>query len=330
MWALYLARDAVLLIYVSVLFAIGLSPGVRFFERRRLWQLAGPRASHLLAISAVYVAILGAFAAIGIAVVPPLLEQATELSSRVPEMIDAVQTFLIEHGFTNRRVTFLEALEQTPATTPETARADVVSVVIGTIWGIVGGLFGLITILFLTFYLLLQADSIMVTFVSLFPRRDRTRVAEVSHDIAVRVSAWLGGQLAVSAIVGTSTAIWLYLLGVPYFYVLALITAAGEIIPVVGPILAAIPALAVAYTVSPRLMLVVLVVYTAQQQLSGNLLLPQMMERQVGVNAVSVLVALLIGASLMGFAGALLAVPTAAIVQVLFQQFIELRGSESD
>jgi predicted PurR-regulated permease PerM len=130
----------------------------------------------------------------------------------------------------------------------------------------------------------------------------------------------VGGQLLLAGIIGGSAAVGLWLLGVPYFYVLALIAGIGEMIPVVGPILAAIPAVAVALSVSPSLALFVGLFFLVQQQFENHLLVPKLMERQVGISAVVVIVALLIGGSLLGIVGAILAVPTAAILQVLFEE----------
>jgi predicted PurR-regulated permease PerM len=127
------------------------------------------------------------------------------------------------------------------------------------------------------------------------------------------------GQLILAGTIGATSAVGLYLLGVPYFYVLALISAVGELIPVVGPILSAIPAAAAALAVSPRTALWVLLFFLVQQQAENHLLVPKIMQRQVGVSPVIVIAALLVGGSLLGLIGALLAIPTAAILQVVFQ-----------
>src|SRR5688572_32354143 len=100
-------------------------------------------------------------------------------------------------------------------------------------------------------------------------------------------------------------------------------------IPVVGPILSAIPAVAVALTVSPATALFVAIFFLVQQQIENHVLVPKVMERQVGVSAGMVIMALLIGGSLLGIVGAILAVPTAAIVQVVFQEFIA-QNAEDD
>ena len=119
-----------------------------------------------------------------------------------------------------------------------------------------------------------------------------------------------------------TSAIGLGLMGVPYFFVLAVIAGIGEMIPMVGPLLSAIPAVAVAFTVSPGLALGVAVFFLVQQVLENNVLVPKVMSQQVGLSAVTVIVALVIGSALLGLVGALLAVPTAAILQVLFEELV--------
>src|SRR5688500_19481207 len=145
----------------------------------------------------------------------------------------------------------------------------------------------------------------------LFSKQDRPRAAAASREIVGKVSAWLGGQLLLGSIIGSTSAIGLWLLGIPFFYVLALISAVGELIPIVGPILAAIPAVLVAGTVSYQKALAVIVFFVIQQQVENHVLVPKVMERQVGVSAIVVIVSVLIGGKLLGVAGVLLAVRAA-------------------
>src|SRR5262249_5907663 len=109
-----------------------------------------------------------------------------------------------------------------------------------------------ITLLILTFYLLVDSKQLFAGFARLFPREQRARVLDVSNKISTKVSAWLNGQLMLAAAIGSSAALGLYLLGVPYFYVLALIAAIGELVPVIGPILSAAPAILAGLSVSPH------------------------------------------------------------------------------
>jgi predicted PurR-regulated permease PerM len=197
-----------------------------------------------------------------------------------------------------------------------------VGTVLGALWTFAGGVLGLVTMVILTFYFLLDAEAVVAAFVRLFRRPQRARVGVLVGVITRKVSAWLAGQLLLAGVIGASSALGLGLLGVPFFYVLAVIAAVGEMIPVVGPILAAIPGILIALTVSWKLALGVAVFYLVQQQVEANVFVPKLMERQVGIRALTVIIALVIGSALLGVVGAILAVPTAAILQVLFQELV--------
>jgi predicted PurR-regulated permease PerM len=312
LWAVYLVRDALLLIYVAALVAIGFSPIVTAIERRRM---AGRhRLPRWGAILLIYLTLIGALVAVGLMVVPPLVMQAQEFWDQVPVLLRRGQQWLMDRGLLTQQITVRDAVEQTAGGT------DAVGALVRAITGFVGGIFGVLTILILAFYFLVDSASLVRTFVRLFPRGERRRVEDACVRVSTKVSAWLGGQLLLAAIIGTTAAIGLWALEVPYFYVLALIAGIGEMIPVVGPLLAAVPAIAVALSVSPATALFVAIFFLFQQQVENHVLVPKIMERQVGVTAVGVIVALLIGGSLLGVIGAILAVPTAAILQVMFEE----------
>jgi predicted PurR-regulated permease PerM len=319
-WCAYLVRGALLLIYVSGLLAIGFSPMVRWIQRR---QGPGARVPRWLAILVIYVVILGFLTLVGFLIVPPLVSQARSLWAAAPRMFDQAQQYLIDRGVLHEHLTLHEAIERAPVT----GGGQAAGAVAGAVVNVVGGIFGVVTILILTFYLLVDSDGIKRGFLRLFPARRRGRAATAAHTVTVKVSAWLGGQLLLATVIGTSSAIGLWALGVPYFYVLALISGVGEMIPVVGPVLAAIPAIAVAATISVKKMLLVILFFVVQQQIENHVLVPRIMSKQVGVSAATVIMALLIGGELLGILGAILAVPTAAIVLVVFN---ELAGEEED
>jgi predicted PurR-regulated permease PerM len=314
---LYTVRSTLMTVYISGLFAMGISPLVRMIERQRVIPI-GTRLPRWLAILMIYATIVAAAVGVGMIVIPPLVDQAEELWRSLPDKIAQAQEFLIRTGILRRPITLGEAVQQAPASGGATA----VNTVFNAIRNVAGGVFGLVTILLLTFYMLVESREIFSTFVQLFPRRQRARVATVSQTVTQKVSAWLGGQLLLSLIIGLTSALGLWMMGVPYFYVLALISAIGEMIPMIGPILAAIPAIFVAVTVSPGLAAGVAIFFIAQQQLENTVLVPKIMGRQVGLSAVTVIIALGIGSQLLGIVGAILSVPTAAILQVLFEELV--------
>jgi predicted PurR-regulated permease PerM len=316
MWAAYIVRDALLIVYVSGLLAIGFSPIVRIIERQKVVPIGG-RLPRWLAILILYVLILGTITLVMVLIFPPLVRQAQALWEKIPDMFEKGQQYLMSKGLLKEHLTIREAVERAPGT-----GGDAVARVLGAAANVAGGIFGVVTILILTFYILIDSWNMRETALRLFPRPRRSRVDAAMREVTVKVSAWLGGQLLLAAVIGATSAVGLWALGVPFFYVLALISAIGEMIPVVGPILSAIPAIAVASTLSLKTVIFVVIFFFLQQQLENHILVPKIMSRQVGVSPVTVIVALLIGGSLLGIVGAILAVPTAAILQVIASELL--------
>ena len=312
---LFSIRKVLLLLYVAGLLAVGISPIVRQIERRRGKRKR--RVPRWAAILVVYLAILATFAGMLSILLPPLIEQAIALWTNLPDLASRGQETLRRWGLWSGKLSWAELAKSLPS--PELAISGVFSA-LQSLLGIVGAL---VTVFVLPYYLLIEADDLHATFLTLFPEDRRPQVARITRTVTEKVGAWLGGQLLLALVIGSTAALGLTLMGVPYFWVLALVAAIGEMIPVVGPILAAVPAVLVGFTVSPQTGMVVAAYFALQQFIENNFLVPRIMERQVGVSAITVVVALLIGTELLGLVGALLAVPTAAIIQVLFQEFMK-------
>lgn len=321
-WVLYQVRGMLLLVYVSALFAMGLSPLVRMIERQKVIPI-GRRLPRWLAILMIYAVVIGALVLLGAIVIPPLVDQAEELWRTLPEKLEQAQQMLIRNGILRSPITLGDAVQQAPTAGAAGAGVSAVGTIFTAVRNVVGGVFGVITILLLTFYMLVDSREILSFWVRLFPPHQRSHIASISATVSAKVSAWLGGQLLLAIVIGLTSALGLGLMGVPYFYVLALISAVGEMIPMLGPILSAIPAILVAATVSPGLAAGVAVFFILQQQLENTILVPKIMGRQVGLSAVTVIIALGIGGELLGIVGAILSVPTAAIVQVLVQELVQ-------
>ena len=209
LWSLYLAREILLLIYISALLAIGFAPVVRLIERQRLLVVGVRHFPRWLAILLVYTGLIGAVTLVSLVVFPPLVQQSQEMWGSLPDMVDRGQQFLIDRGLLNHRLTLREAVAQAPT------GSDAISRVVTTVAGIIGGVVGLITILILSFYFLVESDTIVSTFVRLFPRERRRTLATALREITVKVSAWLNGQLILAGTIGSTAALGLWLLGYP-------------------------------------------------------------------------------------------------------------------
>jgi predicted PurR-regulated permease PerM len=272
------------------------------------------RVPRWLAILLLYVAFLLVAALILALVLPPLVQQVGQLAQDMPAYLDQLQRFLIARGVLKPRTSWtalLPNLQQPGA---------VLTNVFGAVQGVLGVFGALITVLILPFYLLLESASIHASLLRTVKPENRARADRMARAATIKVGAWLGGQLLLSVIIGTTATIGFWIIGVPYFYVLGLLAAVGEMIPVVGPIIAAVPAILLGLTVSPQTALIVLAYCWAQQFVENNLLVPRIMERQVGVSPVTIMVALLVGSTLLGLVGAILAVPSAAIVQLILRE----------
>jgi len=313
--ALWEARGALMLVYVSALIAMGFSPIVKFIERARpdTGERLVPRWA---AILSVYLVIVAVFVLLGLLVVPPLVAQASALWERAPAEFDKAQAWLRQHHMMTRRITFEQAVENAPTG----ASANAVGTILVAISSVVGGLFGLITILILSFYFLVEASAMFDYFIRFVPPERRGAVSTAARQAVVKVSAWLQAQFVLAGTMGLFVTAGLWWMGVPYFYVLALVAAVGETIPVVGPIIGGIAAVAVSLSVSPKLALMCGIYFLILHQLEANVLVPKIMEKRVGVSPVAVLIALLIGGELYGLVGAILAIPTAAILSVLVEE----------
>jgi predicted PurR-regulated permease PerM len=317
---LWAAREALMLVYVSALIAMGFSPLVTLIEQPHQ-RKGNRRVPRWLAILVIYAVIVAVVVQIGLMVVPPLVAQGESLWAKMPEEFNKLQTFLIRYKLMTHRVTLEEAVQNAPSG----AGGNAVGTVLVAISSLIGGMFGLVTILILTFYLLIEANTMFEYLVRFVPADRRGDVAVAARQVVSKVSAWLRAQFVLAGVMGTFAAVGLGLMGVPYFYVIALVAAVGETIPIVGPVIGGLASVAVAISVSPKLALMVGVYFLVLHQLEANILVPKIMEKSVGVSPVAVLVALLVGGALWGLVGAILAIPTAAILSVILEEIIANR-----
>src|SRR5437773_6197928 len=241
--ALWAAREALLLIYISALTAMGFSPLVRLIERPRPDD-GRRRVPRWLAILVVYVTIVSVLVLVALTVVPPLVAQAEALWEKTPAEFSKLQSFLIDHGMMSSasRVTLEQAVQNAPSGTATNA----VGTVLIALGSLVGGVFGIVTVVILSFYLLIEAEPMFQYIIRFGPAGRRADVAAASLAAVVRVSAWLRAQLVLAGVMGTFAAGGLWLMSVPYYYVIALVAAVGETIPIIGPVIGGVTAVGVA------------------------------------------------------------------------------------
>ena len=317
-WSLYLVRSALTLVYLSLMLALGISPAIAWLERQP-WFGSKRKTPRWAAVLVFYLTAAVVLVGIYLIVVPPFIAQAGDLWAKAPEYIDKGQAWLVKHQLQRKAFTMRELLERAPS--PNAA----VSGVIGAVNRVLGVVLAAFAVVLLSVYFLLDGESLFRMYVRALPKESRGHWWRISSDVATKVGAWMGGQAFLCVLIGTTAALGFWIIGLPYFYVMALICGVGELIPIVGPIIAAVPCVIVAATVSGNTAIITAVYLFVQQQVENNLIIPKLMKSQTGVSPLIVMVAILVGSELLGPIGALLAVPTAAVIQILIREFLDSR-----
>jgi predicted PurR-regulated permease PerM len=317
---LWNARDVLLLIFIAAVLAAGIAPAVR--RVRALWRLHFRRPlTSGAAVMVVYLPFVIAVLLFGAVVVPRFIADTRELGSQMPQLIED---------------NILKPLEAyVPVGVIRAELRDGVDLprsrVFAYMRNAAAAIASVFAVLFMVAYMLIDGERLRNLFLLVYPPEVRGERRATLRRIARRMSAWLSGQLLLSAIIGVTTFVGLLLLRVPYALPLAIIAAVGELIPVIGPTVGAIPALAIAVLHSRWQFWAVLAFAVLVQKAENLFIVPRVMSRKVAVSPLAVFIAFMIGASLLGVIGAIIAIPVAAILQVAFEEaFVARRERRLD
>ncbi|MDP3964906.1 MAG: AI-2E family transporter [bacterium] len=318
MWFLYSILNVIGILFVSLIFTAGIAPWVDWLEDKRIPRVIGT--------TVLYVITLSIFSLVIILIIPPVTEQIGQITSVFPEYYNRISQdveALRESGGDNAFVTTVQEALRTVNENLGRAASGIFSSLVT----IFGGLASFLSIAVITFYLMLERNGMKKIIHALAPAQYQPYLTHLGNRITLKLGSWLRGQLMLGLIIFVITYVGLLVLGVKYALVLALIAGILELIPIIGPILSAIPALFLSFAESPAKALLVLILYVVIQQLENQIVVPKVMQKSVGLNPVVVIVAMLIGAKLGGLLGIILAIPTAAIIQVFSSDFF---GSQRD
>ena len=307
------AARVFLLVFIAVLLASALEPMLGWLRERL--PVVGRAGTILVVYLTFFVTVVG----LAFVVVPAAIGQAERILADLPPFFAQARASA-ENIRPAALATSLTALIDSVSAAlrpPEAPDADIVVEVGTTVAELVATLATLLTIVFLW---LVERPRIQRYVLAFLPAEQRAGARSAWNDVELRLGLWVRGQLTLMATMGVMTGIAYSILGVPGALLLALIAAITEAIPIVGPLLGAIPAVLVAATVSPELALIVAGIYVILQFVEGNVLVPIVMRNAVGISPLLILVSLLIGAAAGGFVGAFLAVPVAASLEIVLQR----------
>jgi predicted PurR-regulated permease PerM len=308
------------MVLVAIILASALMPVVRFVQRLQLppggWRI--PRA---IIVLTVYVLIILVVAGLMFLVGGIILEQARQFTVDLPALLDRLEEMLEEVEDALGLENFIPA-EQ-----------DLTNQILGFVAGfpdfllvVVGGIGNLIFQLFiisiLALFLVVESDRILNFFVGLFPPLQRAEARRVMTEMGDKVGYWVLGQILVATTVGILAAIVTGLLGIPYWALIGVMTAVLDLMPAVGPSLMVLPVFLLGLTESAVLAVVAAVIFFALAELDAHVLTPLITGRIIQLSRVVILVAVILGLALYGPIGALVAIPTAAALQVVLLEVV--------
>lgn len=295
LWLVYKVINVILLLFISFILMTALNPLVNRLEK---WRL--PRVG---AILITYVLVIGLIVLIIGSLIPPLIEQTGVLAGNLALPWSELKLIQLDASTINDQI--------------EVLSKNLVGA-LNIILGAASNILAIFTIGVMTFYLLMERKNLKNYLVILFGDGDGEKRAEdFINNLEEKLGGWVRGQLALMVIIGCMSYLGLRLLGVSFALPLAMLAGLLEFIPNVGPTIAAIPAIIVAFTISPALALGVVFLYLAIQQIENNLIVPQIMKRAAGVHPLVTITALMIGFTLGGVGGAVLAVPVFLLSRVI-------------
>ncbi len=300
LWFLYLIRDIILLLFVALLVMTIFDPMVKGLGKLRLPRGISILLSYFLVFTVLGVAIAG--------IIPPLVEETGSLVAGLPS--------------------YLENLRVTPAVSDQviteilTKLSSVPGQLLKVGVSLFSNVFGLITVLIFAFYMLLTREKLDEQLGAFFGDERKKDIKGLIDELDKRLGGWARGQLLLMFLVGLANFVALTLLGIPYALPLALLAGILEIVPYLGPLIAAIPAAIIGFGISTPIGLGVVIMAFAIQQIEGYFLIPKIVQKTSGVSPMITLLALAIGGKLAGVSGMLISVPVIVTIQVFVKRYI--------
>lgn len=312
LYVLYVARNVIVLVGISLFLAVALGPAVDLLTRGPL-----PRAAGILVV---YVLIIAAVVGVSLLVIPPVVEQVETLATDLPGYLQDLRRSATFREL-DERYGLIEQLQRQATTLPQRL-GDAAGALQAVTFGAFTTIFELLTVLTITFFLLLDERRIFELGLAMAGSRRSPRLRQIGLRIYRSTAGYVAGALTIAGINATLTFITLTLLGVPFAVPLSVLMFFFGLIPLVGATIGgAVILLVTLFTDFPTATLVYLVVLVVYQQVENNVLQPFVYRRTVNVPPLVVILAILVGSALLGVLGALVAIPVAAAVQILLGEY---------
>lgn len=309
------ASQIFVLLLISIFLAMGLNPAVEFFRRRGL--------SRSWSVFAILGLVLAFVAVLAILVIPPVIRQGAALINDAPAMVDNLKSnkFLADinshYGIIDSLSTKIKSI-----TSNGTLLVSAFGGIVGVGKTFISGVFTALTILVLTMYFTISLPQVIEYGIRLTPATRRPRIAKLVDGIVSRIGAFVGSQISVAFLAGIVMAIASVVIGLPSPVALGMLVFICGMIPLVGHFLGSTVLTIVGFTQSVTDGVAILIVYLVYQQIENYILMPKIMHKTLSIPGLVTIVSALIGASLLGLVGGILAVPIAASILLILEEVV--------
>ncbi|HSQ26548.1 MAG TPA: AI-2E family transporter [Anaerolineales bacterium] len=317
-WLLYRFYEVVFILFIAIVLGTAIRPVVTWLHRRGIPRIAG--------VILIYILLLILLISFALLLFPLVIEQGTTVAAAMPAYYESIRGWMA--AYPNQWVVRLsEFLPRTlPSLEPSQPTGEEMLASSGQALGYVASVVKitlLVTaILLLAFHWTLDGPRIIQSLLLLVPVSQRESISELISALETKVGYFIAGQGVLCLVVGIMALVAYLLIGLPNALVLALVAGLLEAVPMIGPLLGAIPAAVIALSIAPSKLIWVIVASLVIQQVENSLLVPRVMRKAVGINPFVSLLAIFAFSSLFGVAGALMAIPIAAILQLLLDRFV--------
>jgi predicted PurR-regulated permease PerM len=300
LWFLYFIKDILLELFVALLLMTVLGPFVDRLTRVRI-----PRG---IAVAISYLLVIGLLGGVIALVLPPLVDQTGSFVTALPRYLSNIGvTKNLSQDLVNE---FLVRLGSLPGE------------IIKITFSLFSNVISVLTVLVFAFYMLLARGNFDNSLGLFFGDERKKEISSIIEELEARLGGWARGELFLMFSVGFATFIGLSLMGIPFAIPLSILAGVLEIIPYIGPIVAAIPSMIIGFGISPVTGLGVMAMAFLIQQIENYVLVPKIMEKSVGVSPIVILVALAVGARLAGVTGMIISVPSVITLQILLKRYL--------
>jgi predicted PurR-regulated permease PerM len=324
-WALLhlvsVARHVLVWLVISLFLALAINPFVEWLQARGVRGLR----RRGVATTVAFLLVLLAVAAVGALFIPTLVDNVNKFVNALPGYVDDLTKGKGRLGFLETKYHVVEKIRDQLHNGGAKRLLGLSGAAVSVTKGVINIVIGTVTIIFVTFFMLLEGPTWIERLYSLLPAESQPRWRAVGRDIYRQIGGYVTGNLVISLIAGILTTLVLLALGVPYAVALGLIVALLDLIPLAGATIAAIIIAAVAFLHTIVAGIVVVAFFVIYQQVENHVLQPVVYNRTVALSPLAILVAVLIGAEVAGVLGALAAIPVAGAIQVLIVDFLRAR-----